>query len=153
MDRLSDQDVDPNNRMPYWRQYNVEGASLRGEDDDLMLRIDADGNDIDPSDTTTPGIYVDRRDREHVAYYQDSEGRWKPLRVKRGDDIICAGMPMRVLGPAGGRTYFFGFYAAWFGEERLPIDAAYITERAPVDPGDLPDMPITEEPEPEEQTP
>jgi hypothetical protein len=152
MDRLTD--ADPDGRMAYWRQYNVEGASVRGEDDDLMARIDAEGHDIDLSDTTTPGIFVDRRDREHVAYYQDADGTWQPMRLKRDDDVVCCGMPMRVLGPCSGRGNFYGYYHAWFGEERIPLEAAWITERAPADPADLPDMPIipdAEEPEPDEE--
>jgi hypothetical protein len=152
MDRFSD--ADPDERVEFWRTYNLEGATVRGEDDDLTRRIDEDGRDIDPSDTTTPGIYVDRRDREHVAYYQAPDGRWLPSRLKRGDDVICCGLPMRVICPGGDRSVFMGYYAPWFGDDRLPVEVQWVTERAPLDPQEEP-MPVipTDEPTQEGGTP
>lgn len=138
MDRLTD--ADPDNRIPYWRQDLLEGATERGEDDDLNDRIDAQGNvTTDPS-----GILVDRKDRQHVAYYQDSSGKWLPTALKRGDHVNCAGLPLVVVGPARGRTYFSGYYAPWFGDAIIPIEAAYTYERAPEDPQETP-MPIIPE--------
>jgi hypothetical protein len=138
MDRLTD--ADPDNRVPYWRDDLVAGAAERGEDDDLTDRIDANG---DP--TTDPsGFLVDRKDREHVTYYQDAQGRWKPTALKRGDHVICAGLPLIVVGPARGRGYFSGYYAPWFGDAIIPIESAYVYERAPEDTNETP-MPIVPE--------
>lgn len=151
MDRFTD--ADPNERIPFWRTFNVEGATVRGEDDDLLKRIDLDGNELPDGEVGQPpgpgAVYIDRRDREHVCYYQDSQGRWKPTHLKRGDHVIAGGLPLEVIGPAGGREVFFGYYNAWFGDERLPIEVKYVYDRAPLDPNE-PAMPVipAEEPAP-----
>jgi hypothetical protein len=148
MDRLTD--ADPDNRVPYWRQDLYDGATVRNEDDDLQERIDQDGNPTaDPS-----GLLVDRKDREYVAYYQDSQGRWKPTLLKRGDHVICGGLPLVVIGPARDRRFFNGYYYPWFGDSVIPIEALYVYERAPEDPNETP-MPIIpiEEPPPAEEPP
>lgn len=131
-------DPDPTGRIPHWQQDIHDAAALRGEDDYLTDRIDQDGLPTeDPS-----GLLVDRRDREHVAYYQTAEGAWKPLLLKRGDHVICAGLPLVVVGPGSHRTVFSGMYAPWLGDNFvLPIEASYITDRAPADPTEDP-MPI-----------
>lgn len=144
MDRLTD--ADPDNRVEYWRQENVESQTIHGVDDILDARIDAEGRDIDPSDTDTPGIYVDRRDREHVCYYQTADGRWLPTPLKRDDHVTACGLPLVVIGPGSTRTVFLGYYAPWFGDMRLPVEVAYIEDRAPLDPAEPP-MPVIPTPE------
>lgn len=133
MDRLND--ADPNGSMGPIMQTLRDNAPTW--DADLNERIDAEGNPT----TDTSGLLVDRCDRSVVAYYQDAQGRWKPSALKAGDDVICAGMPLRVAGPARGRGYFSGYYEPWFGDAVVPIEAAYVTERAPADSGETP-MPI-----------
>lgn len=136
MERLTD--ADPDNRVAYWRAHGHASAST--EDNDLNERIDVDGRPTEDEN----GILVDRRDREHVAYYQDAEGRWKPCALKIGDDVICGGLPLRVVGPARDRRFFTGYYAPWFGDSTLPIEALYVYERAPLDDQETP-MPIIPE--------
>ena len=137
MERMTD--ADPDDRVAYWRADNVTCADT--EDTDLTDRIDEVGEPTtDPS-----GLMVDRRDREHVAYYL-RDGAWKPTALKRGDHVVCAQLPLIVIGPARGRDYFLGYYEPWFGDLVIPIEAFYIDERAPEDVNETP-MPIIPEPE------
>jgi hypothetical protein len=125
MDRFTNVDQE---RVEYHRQVEHEQASApTNEDDDLA----------DPRD---------RRNREHVAYYEDaSSGEWLPMALKRDDDVVCNGLPMRVVGPARDRSYFNGYYNEWFGDMLFPIAAQYIEERAPADPNETP-MPLFPQP-------
>lgn len=127
MDRWTD--ADPSDCMAVLAQQMRDAAAVK--DADLTERIDADGHPTtDPS-----GILADRSDREHVAYYQTSDGRWLPSALKVGDDVLCGGfVPVRVAGPARGRSLFSGYYEPWFGSEMLvPIDVQYVSDRAPLD--------------------
>jgi hypothetical protein len=142
-------DADPDGRIPFHRQDNVEAAAVRNEDFGFLGRLDQEGNDLGSNDVgeLLPGqIWVDRRDREHVAYYQGADGRWRPTHLKRGDHVIAGGMPMVVVGPGSGRTTFLGYYAPWFGDMVLPIDVMHVSDRVPADASELA-MPVIPEEE------
>jgi hypothetical protein len=122
MDRHTNVDQE---RVEYWRQNeHAQASDPINEDDDLP----------DP---------LDRRNREHVAMYKDPQsGEWLPTLLKRDDDVMAGGVPLRVVGPGRDRRQFLGFYNEWFGPDFLfPIDASAVTERAPADPSEQ-DMPI-----------
>lgn len=115
MDRINDAEADPE-RVAFHRADQVAGADA-GQDDDL-----------DP---------LDRRNREHVAYYQDANGNWVPCPLKRNDDVLVAGcIPVRVIGPQRDRGFFFGYYAPWFGDSLFSCSFDYISHRAPADPNE-----------------
>jgi len=133
MERLTEADLEGN--VDRLVTELIEGSPVA--DADMPERIDAEGNIT----TDESGIFVDHCDRQVVSYYQDRQGRWKPTALKVGDDVICAGIPLRVVAPARGRGYFSGYYSPWFGETLVPIEARYVTERAPLDPNETP-MPI-----------
>lgn len=118
-----------------------------GGDDDLPGRIDENG--LDTEDES--GLLVDRKNREHVAYYQKADGSWHPSALKVGDDVmICDAFTVRVIGPGRLRWYFAAYKPEWFGEDIIPIELQAITDRAPRDPGETP-WPIV--PVEEEETP
>jgi hypothetical protein len=85
---------------------------------------------------------LDRRDREHVAYYQDpSTSEWLPTALKRDDDVIWAGViPSRVVGPAEGREWL-QVYHPDLGDMVYPIHWSYVSDRAPLDTQEAP-LPI-----------
>jgi hypothetical protein len=141
MDPVTDADPD-GTRIPYWKQEHFDAAADRNEDWAWKGRIDEEGNDLGDGDLEEGQLYVDHRNRPHVAYYQDSQGKWKPMLLKTGDQVIAAGMPMVVVCAGSGRNIFYGYNASWFGDICLPIDVQYITERIPVTPGEQ-DMPLT----------
>jgi hypothetical protein len=139
MERL-DADVDQE-RVEFWRVDQVAAARTRGEDDDLTEQVNAQ--------------FIDRRDRAVVAYYWDPEaesgqdpelgeiikGAWRPSHLKRDDDVICGGIPLRVVGPARDRGFFLGLYPPWFGDSVMACEALSITDRAPANAGEPP-MPV-----------
>jgi hypothetical protein len=65
--------------------------------------------------------------------------------LKHDDDVICGGLPLRVVGPAEGKNSFYGQYDPWFADLLINIEAFYVTERAPADALETP-MPIYPEP-------
>jgi hypothetical protein len=134
MDRMPDIDED---EVESLRQERI-ADTVAGGDDDLDARIDANG--IPTEDAS--GILVDRKDREEIAYYEDTDGSWKPYLVKQDDDVMIAdSFSVRVLGPARDRRYFAAYKPEWFGRSIIPIEASAITDRAPLDSGETP-MPI-----------
>jgi hypothetical protein len=143
MERFTNIDQATQAQIDALRASEVAAAS-GGEDDYLTDRIDASGMPTeDPS-----GLLVDRRTREHVAYYQDESDAWHPTPLKRNDDILCdGGIPMRVVGPARTR----GNIMCWCKWDDVGIDEAFIillsmiVDRAPLDPNETP-MPLIPEP-------
>lgn len=103
-------------RVDYWRQYNVDGAAVRHEDDDLPPEERRDRADVLPGSV-----------------------------LKRDDDVIIAEViPMRVIGPARGGNVIFGYYPDWFGDDAIGFEitpTTIITDRAPFDTEEDP-MPI-----------
>jgi hypothetical protein len=67
--------------------------------------------------------------------------------LKRDDDIVWAGVPMRVVGPARDEDFLIGRYDPWCGNMLLPVNWQDISDRAPADPNDTSSLPIF----PEEQ--
>ncbi|HMJ10200.1 MAG TPA: hypothetical protein VK524_02285 [Polyangiaceae bacterium] len=127
---------------------NERAASLAGsnagEDEDLDARIDTSGMaTTDPS-----GLLVDRRTREHVAYYEDESGAWLPSPLKQNDDVLCdGGIPMRIIGPGRGRDWIYA-WCKWDDvsiNEAFTINLTMIVDRAPADPNETP-MPLIPEP-------
>jgi hypothetical protein len=113
-----------------------QSADAATQDVDLTLRIDAQGRPTEDAD----GILCDRRDREHVCYFEH-EGRWLPTVLKRGDHVMLSGMPLRVIGPARHREFFLGYWPEEFGDSLLTIMSTGINDRAPQDPAEVP-LPI-----------
>lgn len=62
--------------------------------------------------------------------------------LKRDDDIIWCGLPLRVVGPARDADYLIGRYDPWFGEMAFPVSWQEISDRAPADPNDTSTVPI-----------
>lgn len=135
MERLTDIDQEA---------MEILGAKIIADaiyDEDLLARIDDDGFDIwDPE--VEGGLYVDRCDRPHLAYYQAADGRWVPSSIKINDDVMLWGcIPARVCGPACNRTYFSVYNQNWFGNMTLPVEITAVSDRAPADPEEEP-MPL-----------
>lgn len=130
MERYTDIDQ---SRVEYWRA-------------EMVTASPAEDGDLDP---------LDRRMRADVCLYEHVEGEydpgagegtlkvtWLPTALKRDDDLILFDVcPVRVIGPARGRTEFMAYCPAWFGDQPVPFQLAYITDRAPADPNETP-MPI-----------
>lgn len=122
--------------------------TANGGDDDLNARIDENG--FDTADES--GLLVDRKDREHVAYYQKPDGSWHPTLLKENDDVMIGGaFPVRVIGAARNRSFFAAHYPPFFGNDVVPINVEGVTDRAPADPNEPP-MPVIPAP-PEEEPP
>lgn len=116
MERIDEQ-VDQE-RIEYWRQYNVDAAAT----EDQVL---------DP---------LDRRDREDViagTYLKRDD-----------DILLAGSIPVRIVGPGSGRLVLIAMNEDWFGDEALgfEITPGDVTDRAPVDPEETP-MPIAPQPE------
>lgn len=110
--------------------------TANGGDDDLNERIDANGFPTsDPS-----GILVDRKDREHIAYYQAADGSFQPYALKENDDVEVGGaFNVRIVGPGRERHYVACVWPEGLGTyEVIPIEASAFTARAPADSSETP---------------
>lgn len=70
--------------------------------------------------------------------------------LKLDDDLywISTDFPVRVVWGTDDPAVFIGYCPDIYGDLPVPLQAEYITDRAPVDPQDLPAMPIYPEEQP-----
>lgn len=110
----------------------AEANSAMWGDWDLNEKIDEEGY---PTENPT-GLYVDRRTRPNVSYYFDTPtGRWLPSRLKANDHVQMLGAFVGVVAMASRDRRFFLIYAPdIYGPLLVPLDAAGVTDRAPLDP-------------------
>ena len=84
----------------------------------------------------------ERRDRDVVAYAKDAQGEWVETPLKRDDDVSCGGAKIRVVGPAPGRDFFYGYRKHdVLGELLVVCNVAEVLDRAPKEPEEAP-MPL-----------
>lgn len=119
----------------------TEQANAQSElwgDDDLTDKIDAQG-----FETQNPlGIFVDRRIRANVAYFQAPDGSWQPTVLKQYDHVMLLGIaPVVVAMPARGRGCFLAYAPEYYGQQLVTLEWQSITDRAPADENEAP-MPI-----------
>lgn len=101
------------------------------------------------------GETVDRQniDQDRVDYWRADyetlpgyEAYGEPLPgsvLKHDDDVFWLdNFPVRVIWGTDDPNVFLGYCPDIFGDMAVPLQAEYIQDRAPVDPQDLPAMPI-----------
>lgn len=147
MERIPDVNQAELDQLIATEQANAQ-SDLWG-DDDLTDKIDAQG-----FDTQNPlGIFVDRRIRANVAYFQAPNGSWQPTVLKQYDHVMLLGIaPVVVAMPARGRQCFLAYAPEYYGQQLVTLEWQSITDRAPVNEAEQP-MPINVLPPPQSELP
>lgn len=84
-----------------------------------------------------------RADYQTQPAYADYSEPLPGSRLKLDDDVMwLSGFPTRVIWGTDDPAIFLGYCPDIFGDYAVPMQAEYIEDRAPVDPEDLPAMPI-----------